>query len=166
MFTNKHVIVAMLVTPILAILAWFGTDLIVAERPFEPDPDKSYKLAEKPNCRWPSGVCGLKNGNFEIEITTEGLGGRQLRVTLKSSHPLEGVKFAVFKAAPEAIDRESVPISMYPLDQANHEWELVIEEPRSELTRFHLAIKAYDSLYYGDVGTIFMQPNKESIPFS
>ena len=166
MLKNTHVIVAMLVAPILAIFAWFATDMIVGETPFEPVPGETYKLVEKPNCRWESGVCGLKNGNFEIEMTTEPLGGEQLEVTLVSSHPLVGVQFAVFKSSPETIDRESKPVNMQSLDNTKLKWGLMIDKPVSELTRFRLAVKASESLYFGEVGTTFLQAGQASYPNS
>ncbi len=166
MLKNTHMIVAMLVAPILAIFAWFATDMIVGETPFEPIPGETYKLVEKPNCRWESGVCGLKNGNFEIEMTTTSLGGEQLEVTLVSSHPLVGVQFAVFKSSPETVDRESNPVHMQSLDETKQKWGLMIDRPYSELTKFRLAVKADESLYFGEVGTTFMQSGQVTIPNS
>lgn len=160
-FTNKHVLVAMLVAPILAIFAWFGIDMIVSETPFEPLAGETYKLAEKPNCRWHSGACGLKNGNFELSMTTRVVADNQREITLISSHPLSGIKFAIYKSSPEAIDRESNPVDMQPLDTSQLKWGLTIAEPRSELTRFRLAVKANESMYFGEVGTIFMQPEEQ-----
>lgn len=160
-FTNKHVLVAMLVAPILAIFAWFSVDMMVSEAPLEPVAGESYKLVEKPNCRWSSGLCELKNNNFEIKITADEIGGSQRDIVLTSSHPLEGVKFAVFKSSPETIDRESEPVDMQALDQGGHNWGTIIEEPRSELARFRLAIKANESMYFGEVSTTFMWPEKK-----
>ena len=51
MWKNKHVVVAMLVAPILAILAWFAVDSMVAERAHSAKPGASYKLVAKSNCR-------------------------------------------------------------------------------------------------------------------
>ena len=160
-FTNKHVIVAMLVAPILAIFAWFGVDMMVAETPFEPVAGETYKLVEKPNCRWASGECELKNNNFEIRLTAEDAGGGQRDIALQASHPLQGVKFAVFKSSPETIDRESEPADMEQLDQDGLKWGLIIEEPRSELARFRLAIKSGDSLFFGETSTTFMWPENK-----
>ena len=80
---------------------------------------------------------------------------------LESSHPLKGVKFAVFQSAPETIDRESEPADMQSLDQNGQKWGLIIEEPRSELARFRVAIKADDSLFFGETSTTFMWPEKK-----
>ena len=160
-FTNKHVIVAMLVAPILAIFAWFGVDMIVSETPFEPVAGQSYKLVEKPNCRWASGECELKNNNFEIRITAEKTGAGQRDVILESTHPIDGVKFAVFKSSPEVIDRETAPADMRALDDSGQKWALIIDEPRSELARFRLALKANESTFYGEVSTTFMWPEQK-----
>ena len=160
-FTNKHVIVAMLVAPILAIFAWFSIDMMVSETPFEPVAGETYKLVEKPNCRWASGECELKNNNFEVRMVAEKIGDGQREVSLESSHPLDGVKFAIFKSAPETVDRESTPTDMRPLDDSGLKWGLTIEEPRSELARFRLALRANEAMFFGEVSTTFMWPERK-----
>ncbi|MGY0646152.1 MAG: hypothetical protein ACW7DN_16410, partial [Paraglaciecola chathamensis] len=62
MFKNKHIITALIVTPLLAIAGYFATDYIVSERPQQAQQGGQYQLAALPNCRYASGKCGLKNG--------------------------------------------------------------------------------------------------------
>ena len=73
-FKNKHLVVAMLVAPILAILAWYAIDVLVGEKPRPAEEGQSYPLAEKPNCRYGSGACGLKNADFELQLSTRPMG--------------------------------------------------------------------------------------------
>jgi hypothetical protein len=51
MFKNWHVIIAMIVAPILAVLAWFAVDYFVAERPHAAKEGAAYSLIAKSNCR-------------------------------------------------------------------------------------------------------------------
>jgi NADH:ubiquinone oxidoreductase subunit 3 (subunit A) len=61
MFKNWHVIIAMIVAPILAVLAWFAVDYFVAERPHAAKEGAAYSLIAKSNCRYDSGQCDLEN---------------------------------------------------------------------------------------------------------
>ncbi len=60
MFRNKHLILAFLIAPVLAIIAWFSVDYFVAEKPHSAKPGASYELIAKPNCRRFSRRCDLK----------------------------------------------------------------------------------------------------------
>ena len=70
-FTNKHVVIAMIVAPVLAVLAWFATGQLSGEKPQPAEQGKSYPLVEKSNCRYPSGACDLENENFKLRLTVE-----------------------------------------------------------------------------------------------
>jgi hypothetical protein len=52
---NKHILAAVLVAPVLAILSYFGIGYLFGEKPQPALEGQSYRLAEKPNCRWESG---------------------------------------------------------------------------------------------------------------
>ena len=71
MFTNKHIIVALLVTPVLAVLAWFAVGAFVGEKPQQAAPGQSYPLVERSNCRYDSGQCDLHNEDLQLSITFE-----------------------------------------------------------------------------------------------
>ncbi|NOQ87942.1 MAG: hypothetical protein GQ550_03380, partial [Gammaproteobacteria bacterium] len=49
---NKHLILAMFVAPVLAIIAYSSVDTIVSEQPQAAMQGSSYKLAAKSNCRY------------------------------------------------------------------------------------------------------------------
>ncbi len=94
MFTNKHVIIAMIVAPILAVLAWFAVGEFTGEQPKRAEPGQTYPLVEKSNCRYQSGACDLENGDFKLRLSLQdGVTGPEFLLT--ASHPLEGVVLAV-----------------------------------------------------------------------
>ena len=66
MFTNKHVIVALIVAPVLSVLAWYAVGSFTGEQPTPAEPGQSYPLVEKSNCRYPSGECELENEDFSV----------------------------------------------------------------------------------------------------
>lgn len=45
MFKNKHFILALLIAPILSIIAYFGTDMALSEKPHAAKEGETYKLA-------------------------------------------------------------------------------------------------------------------------
>ncbi|MEL7297615.1 MAG: hypothetical protein AAGJ86_08115 [Pseudomonadota bacterium] len=90
MFANKHIVAALLIAPLLAVVAWFAVDMWVGERAQSPRQGDAYRLIMSSGCRYAGGRCILKNGNLEIEL-------RATDPTLleaMSSHELENVLVA------------------------------------------------------------------------
>lgn len=150
---NRHVVVAALVAPVLALIAWFSVDYFFAETPQAAVEGGRYALVEKPNCRWESGGCGLKNNDFELEIVFERLGGNVLRLSLDSVFPLDGVMLAVARDDVEV----RPPEPMNPAGPGGTVWTLdtVVMQPGEE--RLRLVASAGGALYYGDVSTAFVK---------
>ncbi len=151
MFKNKHVIAALIITPILAVLGYFAVDALVSETPHAAKKGASYKLAEKPNCRYTSGMCGLKNGEFELKLTTNWLDGNRMRLHLSSVAPLDGAKISM-------VDDESdqqVPQDMLRNSEDGTSWIIDMNRPDREKSRLRIAVSSDGVLYYGDAGTKF-----------
>ncbi len=152
MFKNKHIIAALIVTPILAIIAYFATDYFVGEKPHKAQPGASYELLEKPNCRYSSGHCGLKNADFEVDMTIQRLDEGFLNLSLKSAFPLEGVKLALV-ADPE---EQSEPRDMKMQNNDPKDWIITLSQPKTQTSRIRLVLGSNGSMYYGDTDTAFM----------
>lgn len=150
-FRNKHVLIAVLVAPVLAVLAYYALDTLVSEPPSPAEEGASYPLVEKPNCRWGSGSCGLVNGDFELLLTIGASAAGQVLLTLESAYPLDGVVVALVEAGGE----ERGPVDMQPLDADRLSWSVEIARPDPEQDRLRLVASANRSLYYGDVATTF-----------
>ena len=148
---NKHVLVATLAAPVLALIAYFGMGAIIGEKPKPAEAGQSYQLVEKPNCRYSSGQCGLKNVDFELTISFEPLGNDRLLLNLKSENPLDGVMLALVANSVE----EDTPQKMQPLGNDGLNWSLEIAQPDPERDRLHLVASASQTLYFGDVATKF-----------
>ena len=151
---SKHVVVAMLVAPVLAILAYFALDLLVGEKPKPALEGQSYPLAERPNCRYGSGTCGLKNADFELELRTVALGETRVTLTLTSLFPLEGVMVSLV----ENDQDDAPPVSMQPRSEEGTSWSLDMVRPDPERHRLRLVASAKGALYFGDVATKFTTP--------
>ncbi len=151
MFKNKHVIIAMIVTPILSILAWVAVGQFMGEQPKAAKPGQSYPLVEKSNCRYASGACDLENEDFRLRLSlTDGITGPEF--ILSASHPLEGVVLAV---APS--DSDTVPAAMRASDGQGLEWRMALAGMPAENERIRLVARAGGSSYFADAATAFLQ---------
>jgi len=152
MFTNKHVIVAMIVAPILSILAWFAVGNLGGEQAAPAQAGQSYPLVEKSNCRYPSGSCDLENGDFKVRLfMPEGLAGKQL--VLSASHALQGVVVSV-----STPDSDSSPSAMRATDGQGLEWHIALASSPTPQDRIRVVVRAAGSSYFGDAATTFLLP--------
>lgn len=151
---NRHLLIATLVAPLLALMAYFSVDYLFGEKPLSAVSGQSYPLVEKPGCRYGSGHCGLKNGDFELELRVAPGYGTRATLMLRSVFPLEGVKVAVVdEGAPEP-----EPLAMQAQDSEGLLWSLPIRQPDPQRDRLRLVASSRQSLYFGDVSTAFTQP--------
>jgi hypothetical protein len=148
---NKHLVVAMLVAPVLAVLSYFALDVLVGEQPKPAEEGQSYPLVEKPDCRWASGHCGLKNADFEIEIVAEGVGEDRVSLTLTSVFPLDGAMLALVSGE----DDDAPPAAMQASGDDGLGWWTEIARPDPARQRLRLVVSSAGSLYYGDAATAF-----------
>ena len=159
---NKHVIVAMLVAPVLAVIAYFATDFFVGEKPHKASAGNTYQLVERPNCRYASGKCELKNGNFLITLTPESLEDGRIRINLASKFDLQGVKIALVRTS----ESNPLPADMASVNRSPTKWTTMLPETVSEGSRIQLVVAASESLYYGDVSTAFFEDDRVYKPDS
>jgi len=153
MFTNKHVIIAMIVAPILSILAWIAVGAFTGEKAQPAQSGNSYPLVEKSNCRYDSGVCDLENEDFRLSLSLQdGVSGQQL--VLRASHPLEGVVLSVAEPGIEA-----QPAAMLAADGQGLEWRMVLNDRPGPDQRIRLVARAAGSSYFAEAGTLFLQPS-------
>jgi len=145
-FTNKHLIVAMLVTPVLAVLAWIGVDQWVGEKPHIAISGNTYPLKEEAGCRYVGGSCRLSNGELELELQQQGLG----RFALHSSHPLEGVKIALVEVG----QNDAKPLPMAVTGGEGRRWQALLGKPNPD-QRIQLVARANGALYFAETAVTF-----------
>jgi len=148
---NKHILTAAIVAPVLALISYFGVNYLVGETPHAAQEGQSYKLVEKSSCRYDSGHCELKNGEFELKLSTEELDDGRLLLVLKSVFPLNGVLVALVESGAD----EKQPVDMRPVSDDGLVWSLDIARPDPERDRLHLVASSNRSLYLGDVAMKF-----------
>jgi hypothetical protein len=158
-FRNRHVVVAALVAPVLALIAYFAIDFFFGETPHAAVEGQSYPLAETPGCRWASGACGLKNNEFELTLSFRTVGGETL-LLLESAHALDGVMLSVARDEAEL----APPRPMAPAADDGRRWTLDVVVPEPGRDRLRLAASAGGTLYFGDASTAFVQSTGENEP--
>ena len=147
MFKNKHLLVATLMAPILGLLGYFAVSTFVGEKPKPAQAGQSYMLVEKPNCR----ICGLKNSDFELEISFDRLPGERLLLKLQSEHPLDGVMLAQMVNE----DDDSQPKPMRAMGPDGLNWSMEIWNPDPENQRLRLVASSNGAYYIGDAALKF-----------
>ncbi len=152
MFTNKHVVIALLVAPVLSVLAWFGVGHLVGEQPHQAVAGQDYRLLEKSNCRWASGNCDLVNGDVELGLSVQ-QGQARGQLELQSSIPLEGVMLAVVPVG----GSDAVPAAMRRGNEQGTRWQLSLASPLAEGDRLRLVAVAPDNRFSAEVSTAFAQ---------
>ena len=148
---NKHVLIATMMAPVLALIAYFGVNALVGEKPHVAEAGQSYVLVEKPNCRHSGGICGLKNGDFELTLSFEWLDNGRMLLELESAHALDGVLVALV----ESEASEDPPVDMRPVGNDGLTWSLDIAHPDPDSHRLRLVASANNVLYFGDIAMKF-----------
>lgn len=146
----------MLVAPVLALLTYFATDHYVSEKPHQAKAGKSYKMIERPNCRYSSGKCDLRNGNFEVGLKVEMLSEKKLLLKLNSNFALEGVKVAIVQTQ----NSNPIPADMQSQNNNKKVWEATINQPAFEESRIHMVIATGGSVYFADTATKFFHDDR------
>ncbi|BBM63515.1 hypothetical protein [Vibrio alfacsensis] len=153
MFKNKHITIALLVAPILSLIAYFGTDMALSEKPQVAKEGESYKLVGKSNCRYTSGLCDMENGDFKVKFRSEKLTKDSLELSLNAAYPLEGVKISVVDDQAQ----NTQPFEMTRADNAGQNWTITLPKPASEESWLRVAIQSEGTLYYGETQTAFVK---------
>ncbi|MEM8496734.1 MAG: hypothetical protein AAF542_01855 [Pseudomonadota bacterium] len=152
MCRNKHVVVALLVAPMLALIAYFAVDSIVAEKPQKAIAGSSYPLAAKSNCRYASGRCSLVNGDLRVEIHSV-----DNALLISSSHAAAIVRAALLDAKH---DHEN-HLDLTPIGN-DHEWRGELPDTGVLRMQLRIAIVVAGSRYFAEVGLLFAEQNSNA----
>lgn len=144
-------LLATLMAPVLGVITYIAVGKFVGEQPQAAQSGKSYILVEKPNCRYNSGLCGLKNVDFELTLSFERLQGQRILLKMESEHPLDGVMLA--QVVNEGDETQPKPMRSVSPDGLN--WSMEISNPDPENQRLHLVASSNETLYLGDVALKF-----------
>ena len=150
-FKNKHVILAMFISPILAIIAYFGVDYAVSERPHAAQKGQTYKLAASSNCRYKSGICTLQNSDIEVQLRAKRIVDNQIELTLDTEMLIQKVLVSITQN-----NEEIPPTSMQTNDPQGGHWQAKLELDNPEQSTLRLALSIADTLYFAETSTLFI----------
>lgn len=152
MWKNKHVVIALIVAPVLAVLAWYAVGSLIGEKPQAVESGETYKLAARSNCRYASGACDLHNAGFKLSIRPEMVAASSVALVMTSSHALQS-------AAIGLIENESgaAPAPMTRTDEAGLEWQGLLPRPASDDATIRIAVTAQGATWYAEVPVVFLE---------
>lgn len=151
MLSNRHVVIALLMAPIMAVLAWFGVGWLVTDSTLKPAPPvagSAYPLVEQSGCRYGGGVCTLKN--HELELALRATSTSQLMLT--ANVPLEQVWAALVS------DGDGAPRAAHALSDDFTAWRLDDFEAVTPGDTLRLVVVLGESQFFGEVTLAFIAP--------
>ena len=156
MWKNKHVVIAMIVAPILAVLAWFAVGQIAGEKAQVAKPGAAYPLVARSNCRWESGECELVNKDLKMTILPLELGTQYTRLSLDSEFPLAQATFALLSGGNEVVATAEHDAS----PDAAAQMTVTIPAFADPEAVLRVAVTVQESLYFAEVPVVFMRPEE------
>lgn len=162
MWTDRHVITALLVAPVLAILAWFAVGSLGGEKARPARTGAAYPLLEKSNCRYASGVCDLENTDFKVrlsftdnvsgELSGDGSGNAGGRLDVYLSHAVDSALLSLTRAPGDA-----APSAMRRADTEGRRWRFALERQPDREQRLRLVLSRRGTAYFAEFSTAFLQ---------
>jgi hypothetical protein len=153
-FTNKHVIIALIVAPILAVVSYYSVDLLVKETPQTAQAGSSYPLIAQSNCRYTSGRCDLANNEFAVQLRVAQLSDSAwLLVEAKAGIVLQGITVGFARADRSLI----VPPQRMEFDAARNRWQIVASQGFENDTQLMIVLQANDVRYYAETAMTFSE---------
>lgn len=155
MWKNKHVVIAMLVTPVLAVLAWFGVDSMVAERAQVAKPGETYPLVVRSNCRYDSGACDLANSELKLTLRPVDLSPQQTILSLESKFAVERASFSLVYGGDEVLG------TIAPGDPLDTGAQMTIMFPAfaEPAATLRVAVTVQQSIFFAEVPVVFLRPD-------
>jgi hypothetical protein len=157
MWKNKHLVIAMIVAPILAVLAWFAVGYVAGEKAQVAEPGVAYPLVARSSCRWESGECELVNNDLKMTILPLELGAQYTRLSLDSEFPLTQATFALLSDGNEvaaSAEHDESP-------GATAQMTVTIPAFADPEAMLRVAVTVHESIYFAEVPVVFMRPEPE-----
>ena len=153
MWKNKHVVVALIVAPILSILAWFAVGQIAGEKPKPAEAGNTYKLVARSNCRYASGSCNLHNADFELTITPDMVTASSVALTMTASHALQSAAIGLASGA-------TAPEAMTPVGNEGTRWQGLLPQPSSPDETIRVAVTAQGATWFAEIPVVFLEESE------
>jgi hypothetical protein len=147
LLNNRHFRIALFVSPVLAILSYFAVDRVVSEDPNAAVAGQSYPLAAKANCRYPSGVCGLENGDVKLLVRAKRLSSAEVELSLSSELPITSALVSFGSG-----DDFSLPVAFF--GRRDLTVRLNLSDPQQDILRWAVTISG--ATYFAETPALFV----------
>ncbi len=154
-FTNKHVVAAFIITPILAVLGYMLADNLVSEKPQVAQAGNSYPLVAQSNCRFTSGECDLRNNDFLARLVVD-QGAEQPRLVVRSEHELDQVVVGL-NYGDSAADQGAVAPQPMTWSADAQQWMLSLPKLTDENTQLQIVLMAGGVKYFAETAMAFTE---------
>ena len=131
-------------------ISYYGVDLAVREKPHVAVAGQAYRLVAKPNCRYSSGECVLRNGDLNVTLVFD---TRNKQFTLKSSHQLQQAVIGIS----ESTNDETAPVPMQSLTEDKKSWVVKYAQNIKVNHNARLVLRALDAYYYAETPLHFIE---------
>ena len=151
-FTDKHVVIAMLVAPILAIaslyaVGWLAGDLTESE---VAESGQAYPLLERSGCRYEGGECRVSNGDFILTLTV-GTVDNEGAIYIQSALPLESLLVGLRSSG----DRP--PLVAQRQSNNTRDWMFLAQGPIASDDALRIVAVTGGAAYFGEVSLTFTE---------
>ena len=157
-FNNKHIILAAIVTPVLALLSFWAAGFLVEDQSLMAEEGESYPLMAMSNCRYASGRCTLRNGDIKLHLSINDNLDQRRVLELHTEYPLQ----SVFVSLGERGDEELMPVALSP-NRDRLVWKYTLDEREVTNPELRIAAQMNNSLYYASTGTAFFTDDVSSV---
>lgn len=152
--TNKHVVVAMLVAPVLAVAAWYAAGWFSGVQPEEPAPaeaGQTYPLIEAPGCRYAGGTCVLKNEDFALRVRVS----EQAVVMVDSVVPVDYLMVGLRSGG------DAKPTLAKAVDDSRQRWALRISAMPETADALRFVAGVGGAAWFGEASLVFLTPSTQ-----
>jgi hypothetical protein len=161
--TDKHVVTALIVAPILAVLTFYLVDTAVKDKPQAALAGESYPLVPQSNCRFTSGQCDLENMQVSARLRVENR-DQQSWLIVDSEIELDNIQVAFKRLSETELPAESVlgsaesiiPQAMQK-DPQTGRWEIRAPSQTDENTQLMIVLQAHGVNYFADTTMAFSE---------
>ena len=151
-FTDKHVVIALLVAPILAIASWYAVGWLAGDLAESEvaESGQAYPLLERSGCRYEGGECRVSNGDFILTLTM-GTVDNEGAIYIQSALPLESLLVGLRSSG----DRP--PLAAQRQSNNTRDWMFLGQEPIASDDALRIVAVTGGAAYFGEVSLTFTQ---------
>ena len=159
---SRHVVVALLVAPLLAVFAWFAVGWMAGDTPETAQPAQAgadYPLIERSGCRYAGGECRLENADVKWVVSVDD----NHVVTVRSVIPLDALMVGL-RSQPSvppvaaAIGEDQASQSVTSAEQI---WRVRLTQAPDSSDALRLVATAGGARYYGEASLTFTDPAED-----